>query len=240
MMSVRYLLTKAAFSLLLATAIPQQTYAETLGADSVEESTSVLKGGGRPSQEIRKQARAGDPAEAYVLKQNQRFYRVFSGKLYWLDDRVEDFKISQHPADAAYVYYIRKGNLKVMDQGERQYQIEEGIKHDTGSGRYKYNVIPSDQSLIVNTALTVKGKFIAWGNTKVLYSSERAQLGPIKDYRINPGFASGKPFSSYVVFLIDYNGFVTKIRGKNPEDSKTDYSRSYHDLKEFMKVNDIH
>ena len=95
--------------------------------------------------------------------------------------------------------------------------------------------MPSPQTTIVNLALDNKGVFKAWDNKKLVLKQSN-----VVDYKMNGNFgAKGKPFSSYVAFLIDGNGYILKVKGKSPEKSKWDNSRTYRSIKEFKKANNL-
>ena len=56
----------------------------------------------------------------------------------------------------------------------------------------------------------------------------------VSDYVMHQKYGvRGASFSSYVLFAINDGGFVLKVKGEKPLDSKWDNSERYFDLTEF-------
>lgn len=234
-MKTRHFSIKFLFALLLTLSAPYFGHAadDSLSNKLPEETLFKSGGGVVKKNETKKNARPEDPAESYTLRKNGDFLRTINGHNVLFDTKVEDFKVSQHPHDVAFVYYIQRGNLKyISSSGKPMKPLFEKIKKI--KSRYKYNVVPSTDTVIVNVALNESGEFRAWDNKTTVYRAES-----IKDYRMNSSFGSGRPFSSYVAFLIDNKGYITKVRGKHPQQSKVDYSRPYKSVAEFIEINEI-
>lgn len=206
--------------LFLVLLVPSTSYAEVSKV-----------GKARIQQRLR--ACADDPADEYVLYTTGGLYKLMRGRKYRLGDGVSQIAVANNPGDAAYLYYLQRGDLCIINCGGDQRTLLRDIRCVDGS--YKFDVISSADSSIVNVALNDFGRFIAWGN-KVRVFTERN----IRDYCLNPGFGKGGPFSSYVAFLIDYQGFVTRLKSRNPGSSKADYSRKYANLDEFLSINEVH
>ncbi len=192
--------------------------------------------------ETTKNARKGDIAKKYVLKDNGNFFRILhTNRKCQITSNVKSFKVSSHPADAAMVYFVRRGDLYILKNTKTNGQcppadkkvITKKLMMD-GKKKYKYNVVPSIHSTIVNMSLDQKGVFRAWGNKKKLI-----ELGNIKNYSMNQNFGrKGKPFQKSLVFLMGKNGKVYKVNGKNPSSSKWT-KRTFSSLKDFKRKNNL-
>lgn len=158
-----------------------------------------------------KQARRNDLVAQYALKSNGDFFRVMeNGTLCQITNNVDSFKISQHPNDAAMVYFERGGDLYVLNNinGRSGRNCPQADKKAIMSNVKKYTVTSNTESSIVNVALDTSGRLAAWDNNKVVYEDTM-----VVDYLMNQCFgASGKSFSSVVFFTIDPHGNVSKIR----------------------------
>ncbi|WP_372370951.1 hypothetical protein [Candidatus Uabimicrobium sp. HlEnr_7] len=183
-----------------------------------------------------KKSRKGDNASEYILKANGDLFRIVDGQKLQVTTRVADFKISHHPQDAAMIYFIRDNNLYILKRSDKKSKKAIIFQDIAKAGKkYRYNVAPSPKTTIVNLALSGKGEFRAWDNKKIVL-----QQNNVVNYKMNNNFAAkGKPFSSYVAFAIDTNGYILKIKGKSPGKSKWDNSRSYKNIKEFKRVNGL-
>ena len=100
----------------------------------------------------------------------------------------------------------------------------------------KYNVVSSNNTTIVNTALSNSGKFLAWDNTKVVYSDIL-----VEDYLLNTNYkVKGKTFNTFVAFTLGYDHYITKVKGSSSEDSSyiksTETDRPYKSIQEFKKT----
>jgi len=212
------------------------------------------------------QARKGDVAKSYVLDDNGNFFRMVSVKKgrktkeikCQITDKVESFKVSKHSEDRAMAYYIRLdswnnpalysvANGKVNEGGcpeAKTGKLLDSIKWDTNDSAYAYSVITNTgiDSTIVNIALTDSGRFVAWDNTKQVFSQTRIEdyVMNVNNYGVvNSETDRGVKWSSYAVFLIDRDGYVMKVKGQSPNDSKWDNSRRYSSLRDFKTSNGI-
>lgn len=193
------------------------------------------------AKELTKQARSNDIASEYQLKDNGDLFRLVAGLKCQITTSVEDFKVSQHPKDAAMIYYVKGGNLYVLHNAKLTGDCPKASKKMIMAnlakkhGDYRYNVVPSVDTTIVNVALSQTGHFYAWDNTATVLSQHN-----VADYSLHGQFGvKGAAFSSYALFAISELGFVLKVKGLSPEDSKWDYSDRYSDLKEFKTKNHI-
>jgi len=183
----------------------------------------------------RKQARANDVASEYVLENNGDLFRIIRGTdiKCQVTTRVSDFKISQHPNDVAMIYFKRDGDLYLLRNGDRRGQCPIANKSVLVTGVRKYSVVSTTDTTIVNVALSNSGELAAWDNTNV-----RVSKSNVSDYKMYQYYGvSGKPFSTYVLFAINYGGSVLKVKGVNPEESKWDESRRFSSIDDFMVLN---
>lgn len=159
--------------------------------------------------------RANESVDQYLLTRSGNLYATLKrgGALCQITSGVDDFKISQHPKDAAVIYFTKGNDLYVLHKQNVGYDgdcpktskkvIMENVK--------EYKVATNTHTTIVNAALSYNGKFVAWDNTSAVYTD----FG-VSDFQMNECFGTkGKSFNSYVAFTIDYAGFVTKIKGKS-------------------------
>lgn len=191
-----------------------------------------------------RKARNNDRAERYILDENGNFYRTVKvtrqGKekeiKCSITNRVEDFKVSQHPNDEAVVYFIRESDLYVLHNAEGETNdcptaskkvILNGVKKI--NGEYRYHVVSSIHTTVVNTALDSWGNFVAWDNKQAV-----AFFKNIEDYRLNQTYGTDKAFNSYVAFLYKLTQQVIKLKGLDPASSK-ETSEKYGSLKEFVE-----
>ena len=196
-------------------------------------------------------ARSGDVASQYTLETDGDFFRTVNGNKCQITNKVEDFKISMHPSDKAVVYFIREEsnssssyetyNLYVLHNASRTGQCPKASKKKIVSdvayvdGKFKYNVVSNTNTTIVNVALNANGQFTAWDNNQVVLTQNN-----VEDYTLHNKFGvSGAPFSSYVVFAINDDGYVLKVKGKTPSSSKWDRGTQYSDLADFKRSNRI-
>jgi hypothetical protein len=158
-----------------------------------------------------KTARRNDPADQYMLDKNGNFYRYFksSKQLCQVTSNVSDFKISQHPTDSAAVYYTTNENeLFVVHSQGVSGNCPPVSKKSIMTDVKEYKVVSNTHSTIVNAALTNGGHFVAWGDVDALISQN-----DVVDFEMNNCFGSeGKSFNSYVLFTLDTNGDVRKVK----------------------------
>ncbi|MCO5144408.1 MAG: hypothetical protein M9962_15120 [Oligoflexia bacterium] len=157
-----------------------------------------------------KNARRNDLVAQYALKSNGDFFRIMeNGTPCQITNGVDSFKISQHPNDAAMVYFERNNDLYVLHNvGANGNNCPKADKKVIMGSVKKYTVTSNTESSIVNVALDTSGRLAAWDNNKVVYEDSM-----VVDYSMNQCFgASGKSFSSVVFFSIDPHGNVSKIR----------------------------
>ncbi len=201
----------------------------------------------RTAQTNRKQ----DLAYKYVLDNQGNFYRFLkrNDRKCQITNHVLNFKISAHPNDLALVYFVRDDaeggfwgfqNLYVLNEGEDVgRECPRAQKHVILENVVKYNVVPNSHTDIVNVALSGRGKLVAWDNQKPVLMTDDS-THPIEDYRMYRRYgAEGQPFSSYVLFAIDTDGFVLKVKGNDPSHSKYDLDRRYPSLRAFLTENKL-
>lgn len=189
------------------------------------------------AQEV-KQARANDVASKYTLKSNGDFFRTVKKNECQITNKVESFKVSQHPKDAAVVYFKKDKDLYVLHNVTGDVSnCPKTSKKVIMSSVKKYTVVSNTKTVIVNMALDIFGKLVAWGNTNVLIT-----LNSVSNYVHNECYGvDGKSFNSFVAFAISKTGTVTKIRGgeNGVVESKVDTNSKYADLEDFKRTNNV-
>ena len=161
-------------------------------------------------------------ADSYTLMPNGDFFRDVNGIKCQLTNRVDDFKVSSHPQDAAVAYFMKGGDLWVVNpssepaEGQCPKTISKVIMQNVAQSgsKYDYWVTSNNNTTVVNSARNADGRFTAWDNVKPVYSSNNV----VVDVDMNQCFGvAGKGFSSYVAFLLTRSNSVIKIKG-NPSD----------------------
>lgn len=185
-----------------------------------------------------KNARRNDYASQYLLDRAGNFYRLVNNRKCQVTANVVDFKISQHPSDAAVVYYKTTKNelFVVHNQSTQLGDCPPVSKKSIMTAVKEFSVVPSQKTTIVNAALSTGGQFTAWDSVNSVYRDFN-----ITDYQMNQCYGvSGKSFSSVVLFTIDRSGAVTKVRmqsnGLYIKDSSNTTSRSYASLQDFKQT----
>ncbi len=189
-------------------------------------------------------ARKSDIATKYVLLKNGDLFREVNGKDCQITTNVLDFSVSSHPQDVAVIYFIRDENTPNLYVGHNNDRNGDCPKASTKRilsdikkthGEYDYSVVPNTNTTIVNVALTRGGDFVAWENNRAVLS-----LRNVKDYSMHQKYGvKGAPFSSYVAFVLRDDGWVMKVKGEEPSESKWDTSQKYDSLKDFKSENKI-
>jgi hypothetical protein len=188
------------------------------------------------AKEVTKKARPNDTASAYVLADNSTLYRVIRGNRCAVTSNVESFKVSQHPNDAAMVYFKKNGDLYVLNASPATRQCPKAETRLIMTDVKKYSVVSNTNTAIVNVALSYAGTFKAWNNTSAVLTVTNAD-----EYQLNQNFgAEGKPFSSYVAFVhTARGGYIMKVKGNSPEASKWDSSHYYSSVADFAQTNGL-
>lgn len=172
-----------------------------------------------------------------------------------MTNNVLDFKVSAHPSDSAMILFVKRDPerlpaLYVLNNIDSN-KLNRGncpksenhviftnlatVTNSVGMPIFRFDVVDNVETTIVQVALSASGNFRAWDNKQAVYSQ-----GDVVDYDMH-GFyhVKDKPFSSYVAFIIDKFGLVTKIKGVNPGCSKVDELATYKDLRHFKSSNHI-
>lgn len=191
---------------------------------------------------VSKTARKGDVASTYTLRPDGSLFRQIGKHTCQVSTEVYDFKVAQHPDDATAVYVVKKGGLfaLVPSPADRAARSCPSAKLDplvSGVERVRdqwmYKVVDRKDTPISLVAQDTDGKVTAWDAKGVAVTVTGA-----KDMKMNSCFGSTKSFSSFVAFVIDKDGKVAKIGGKDPRTSKHDPQR-YENLDAFMAVNKV-
>lgn len=196
------------------------------------------------ADDVTKTARRGDVASQYVLRADGSLFRQIGRNLCQVTNEVDEFKVAQHPADPTAIYIVRKGALEALTltdadltststscpRAELQTLVP---KLDRGDGKWTYKVVDRKNTPLSLVAKDTRGRVTAWDRKGVAVSVEGAV-----DLALNPCFGTKKSFSSYVAFVIDREGRVSKIGGKDPRKSKADAQR-YDSLDTFRGVNHV-
>lgn len=181
-----------------------------------------------------KRARANDVASEYILENDGDFYRLVDGQRCQITDRVESFKVSEHPHDAAVAYFVRGGDLYVLHNAVDTGRCPRTSRRMILADIAKYNVVSNTHTVIVNTALTRGGRFVAWDNLQEVFTSTG-----VTDYLMNTCFGSnGRSYSSYVAFLLNDRGEVLKLKGVEVASSKYDRER-FSSIQAFKQRNAV-
>lgn len=192
--------------------------------------------------DIVKNARKGDVASQYILDASGNLFRMVGNNKCQITNNVEDMKISAHPQDKAMMYFIKNADLYVLHNAERTGQcpkastkvITENVAHTYNkktreNTNYRYNVVSNTKTAVVNVVLTESGYLEVWGDVKKL----GYQDGVVDYSMYNYYNVKGKPYSSYVLFALTYNGCILKVDGDNVDQSKLDCERKWSSIKEF-------
>ena len=184
-------------------------------------------------------------ADSYTLMPNGDFFREVNGLKCQVTNKVEDFKISSHPKDAALAYFIKNADLWVVNtsvepaEGNCPKTVAKVIMKDLAKvgAKYEYWVTSNTNTTVVNSARNSDGRFTAWDNTKPVYSSDAR----IVDVDMNQCFGvKGKGFSTYVAFLLTTSHSVIKVKG-DPSDkdfAKEDFG-PFASLDSFRAQNNV-
>lgn len=184
-------------------------------------------------------------ADSYTLMPNGDFFREVNGLKCQVTNKVQDFKISSHPRDAALAYFIKGADLWVVNtsaepaEGNCPKTISKVIMSNVAQvgTKYDYWVTSTINTTVVNSARNIYGRFTAWDNTKPVYNSDAS----IIDVDMNQCFGvKGKAFSSYVAFLLTSSHSVIKLKG-DPSDrdfAKEDFG-FFFSLESFRAKNNV-
>jgi hypothetical protein len=181
-------------------------------------------------------ARPNAKVDQFLLTENGDLYAYLakSDLLCSVTNNVTDMKVSRHPRDAAVLYFERQGNLYVAHNVRNNgFNCPEMSKKVLMNNVKKFNVVSNNNTTIVNTALSEQGEFLAWDNSRVVYSDRL-----VKDYLLNTNYgAEGKAFNRYVAFTIDYSGYVTKLEGRSEYNfiQSKDSNKRYSSLQSFKR-----
>ena len=177
-----------------------------------------------------KKARSNDLASEYILDDRGNFFRKVRGNKCQITNRVESFKVSQHPNDAAVAYFKKDGDLYVLHNASRSGQCPKTSKKVIVEDIKKYSVISSTNTTVVNLTLDRNGKFLGWDNKRAVVRAYN-----VDTYKHNECFGvKKKSFKSYVAFAIDRHGSVLKVKGHNPGSSKWSH-KTYDSIKDFKR-----
>lgn len=185
-----------------------------------------------------KMARQNDAAQEYMLGHDGTFRRRINGVECAITSKVQDFKISQHPTDAAVVYYRKNNNLYMINQ-DREFRQAGNCPSVQGNTKLlmsnvkKYSVTSDLRTTIVNAALSNDGQLVAWDYRIPVYRDYG-----VSDYNMNNCYnVKGKSFSSVVLFSIDYSGKVSKVRNAKGLYQKIGEANSTHES--YRDINDF-
>jgi hypothetical protein len=159
--------------------------------------------------------RKSETVKQYLLTKSGDLYATLKrgNALCQITSDVDDFKVSQHPNDAAMIYYTRDNDLYVLNKQavNADGDCPKTKKHVIMANVVEHKIATNTDTTIVNAALDKFGKLVAWDNKKAVYTDYG-----VSDFQMNSCYGvKGKSFSSYVMFTIDYAGFVTKVKGES-------------------------
>jgi len=205
-------------------------------------STSIAAAKDQADGSVTKAARKGDVATEYTLRPDGALFRQIGKHTCQVSTEVYDFKVAQHPNDPSAIYVVKKGGLfaLVPSPSDRNAASCPSAKLDAlvpGVERVRdqwmYKVVDRKDTPISLVAQDTDGRVTAWDAKGVAVTVTGA-----RDMKLNSCFGSKKSFGSYVAFVIDGDGKVAKIGGKDPRKSKHDPQR-YESLDAFMAVNKV-
>jgi hypothetical protein len=188
---------------------------------------------------VTRQARSGDVASEYQLESDGDLFRVVNGQRCQVTSGVADIKISQHPRDPAMLYFVKGRDLVQLQNAETTGTCPKAsttvVATDLATTpELRYSVVPTTRTSIVAMALSTTGEYRAWSPSGSL------SFINIRDYQLNPCYGvSGKGHSSYVAFLLDNDGRVTRLKGNESKASKSDDAKTYADLAAFADQNKV-
>ncbi|MGB1013349.1 MAG: hypothetical protein ACPG4T_04375 [Nannocystaceae bacterium] len=197
------------------------------------------------ASDIVKQARSNDVASQYVLEDDGDFYRMVGKHKCQITTKVDEFKISRHPNDAAMVYFVKNNDLWVLHNaqipghGQCPAASKTTILEDIAKAysKVRYTLVNTIKTKIVNAAMSTKfnGLFVAWDNTTPVF-----QAANVKDYLMNTCYGTPKKkYNTYVAFVLTNDKKVIKVKGKKPESSVVDNKKTYASLQEFKSANKV-
>lgn len=210
-----------------------------LAAVAFQTTTSSAKTIG---DDVVKNARSGDVASQYVLRADGGLFRQIGKNLCQVTSDVDDFKVAQHPDDPTAIYVVKRGGLFALTVGgeaERgaecpKAQLDSLISTlDRTGGKWAYRVVDRKDTPISLVAQDASGRVTAWDEQGVAVYVEGAVA-----FKLNECFGSKKSFSSYVAFVLDGEGHVSKLGGKDPRKSKADPAR-YKSMDAFLAKNRV-
>ena len=209
-----------------------------LAAVSFQATTSDAK---TIRDEVVKNARFGDVASQYVLRADGGLFRQVGKNLCQVTSEVDDFKVAQHPDDPTAIYVVKNGGLFALTIGADARESECPKAHldslitalDRGGGAWLYKVVDRKDTPISLVAQDTSRRVTAWDGRGVAVYVEGAVA-----FKINECFGSKKSFSSYVAFVLDGEGRVSKLGGKDPRKSKADPAR-YRSMDAFLAKNRV-
>src|SRR5262249_34848112 len=151
-----------------------------------------------------------------------------------ITNKVTDFKIAQHPADAAALYFVKDGDLKILfppTSASGGCPKAEAMTVTPNVSRF--TVVTDPRSPWFVMTLDGAGQFQAVGHDGAL------SVPGAQDFVMNACHGqSDRKFSSYSAFVLDRDGLVTRVKGREATE-KTDFARSYGSLEEFRNANGV-
>ncbi len=186
-----------------------------------------------------KNARSNASVDQYLLTTDGDLYAYITkiDTLCQVTSGVSDFKNSLHPKDAAVMYYVRGGDLYVANEVKVKGQCPSMTKKMIMPNVKKFSVVGTNNTTIVNTALSKSGEFVAWDNVKPVYKDIL-----VEDYLLNRNYGSkGKSFSSYVAFTLGYDHYITKVKGQSDDSyiKAKESARTYDSIQDFKKAMNV-
>lgn len=167
-----------------------------------------------------KKARDNDLVDSYELLDNSKLVRRIGNLSCDVTSGVTSFKVSQHPNDAAMIYFMKDGDLHYLKNPagavRKKGECPKAEKALLLANVKDYTVVPTQKTEIVNMALTHEGRLVAWPNT----GRPLVDVNGIKELKMNPcNDQAGFSFKKYVAFAESRDGRILKIEGDKPSDS---------------------
>ena len=184
---------------------------------------------------VTRKARPGDAASEYTLTERGDLFRQVGKLRCQITSGVTEFKVAQHPADAAAIYFVKNGDLKILlPPVGAPGHCPKAETVTVASRIARFTLIGDARSPAFVMTLDADGQFQAVGADGAVASVPAA-----RDFAMNACHGQpDKKFSSYSAFVLDRDGLVTRLKGREAAE-KTDFSRAYASLDDFRTSNQV-
>lgn len=185
-------------------------------------------------------ARSNDSVSEYILD-NGNLYAVFQsgGQKCQITSGVSQVKTSQHPSDRAMIYFLQRGDLMYMNRVQATGRNCPSMKthvYEALKDVKEFKLVSTTETNVVLLAVSRSGTLQAQTDAK-LFNLGRGYT----DIVMGCMGESGKSFNTFVGFALRNDGSVLKVKGQNPDASKTDDNngRGFSSLSDFKQVRNV-